>query len=238
MPLLSLTQLATDSAKYLGFLDAGATMSSSQLDDALIAANDMLDNWSSEEIMVPAVSLETFTLTAGVQSYTIGTGLTFNTTRPMAIEGAVHKNTMNAAPYDTPIKIVNASEWAGIDNRGQSNQLIDYLFYDRAQTSAKVYVSPIPLGGNIELTLWKALTQFADKTTQITVPFGYTLPMKLKLAMILAPMYDIAPTDAMVKNYLDSMATIRDLNAALMGRKPPAGQSDAATTPPSVIQTQ
>jgi len=238
MPLLSLTQLATDSAKYLGILDAGGALSSSQLDDALLAANDMLDNWSSEELMVPALSLETFALVAGTQSYTIGTGLTFNTARPMAIEAAAHKNTMYSAPYTTPIKVVNAAEWAAIDNRDQSNLIIDALFYDRAQSNAKVYVAPIPLGGSIELTLWKALTQFADKTTQITVPSGYTLPMKLKLAMIIAPMYDVAPTDAMVKAYMDAMATIRDLNAALMARKPPAGQSDAATAPPSVIQTQ
>ena len=237
MPSLTLTTLATDAAKYLMVLDAGGALSSAQLDDALGAANDMLDNWSSEELMVPSLSLETFTLVAGTATYTIGTGLTFNTARPLAIEAAVHKNTMYSAPYETPVKIVNAAEWASIDNRGQSNLLIDYLFYDRAQANAKVYVSPIPLGGNIELTLWKALTQFPDKTTAITVPDGYKLPMKLSLAMLIAPQYDMAPTEAMVKSTMDAMARVRDLNAALMGRKPPAGQADAATAPPSVIQT-
>jgi hypothetical protein len=237
MPSLTLTTLATDATKYLMVLDAGGALSSTQLDDALAAANDMLDSWSSEQIMVPSISLETFALTGGTASYTIGSALTWNTVRPMVIEAAVHKNTMNAAPYDTPIKVVNAAEWASIDNRGQINQLIQFLFYDRAQTNAKVYVSPIPLGGSIELTLWKALTQFADKTTPITVPAGYPLAMKLALAMLLAPMYDMAPTDAMVKAYSDAMARVRALNASLLGVKPPAGQTDAATAPPTMIHT-
>lgn len=237
MPSLTLTTLAQDAAKYLMVLDAGGTLSSNQLDDALAAANDMLDSWSSEELMIPALSLETFALSAGVAAYSIGAALTWNTVRPMAIEAAVHVNTMYSSPYETPIKVVNAAEWAAIDNRGQSNLLIDYLFYDRAQTNGKCYVSPIPLGGNIQLTLWKALTQFTDKTTPITVPAGYPLPMKLALAMLIAPMYDLAPTEALTKSYMDAMARVRDLNAALMGRKPPAGQTDAATAPPSTIQT-
>ena len=237
MPSLTLTTLAQDAAKYLMVLDAGGTLSSAQLDDALAAANDMLDNWSSEELMIPALSLETFALTAGVNSYTIGPALTWNTARPLAIEAAVHFVTVYTGTLTSTIRVVNGAEWAAIPNRDQNSPLIEALFYDRATTGAKVYVSPIPLGGNVQLTIWKALTQFADKTTPITVPAGYPLAMKLALAMILAPMYDMAPTEALTKNYMDAMARIRDLNAALMGRKPPAGQTDAATAPPTMIQT-
>lgn len=235
---ITLTALATDALSYLGVLDAGGTPSVAELAQALKSANDMLENWSSEEILIPGLLLQTFTLVAGTGSYLIGTGLTWNVVRPMAIEAAVHKNTMNAVAYDTPIKVVNGLEWASIDNRGQSNNLIDYLFYDRALgAAAKVYVSPVPLGGSIELTMWTALTQFADVTTPITLPLGYTQPITYSLAMALAPRYDMAPTESLVKNAMDSMARIRNLNAGLLGRKPPAGQTEAATAPPSMIQT-
>jgi hypothetical protein len=237
MPTLTLTTLATDAALYLGILDSGGSLSSAQLQDALRAANDFLDNWSSEEIMVPGLLLQTFSLVAGTGSYLIGTGLTFNVTRPMAIEAAVHVNTMNGVPYETPIKIVNGAEWASLDNRAASNNIIDFLFYDRQIANAKVYVSPRPLGGSIELTMWTALTQFVDTTTAITIPFGYAQPMKYAMAMAMAPQYMMAPTEALVKNNMDSLARLRDLNAALLGRKPPAGQTEAATAPPSMIQT-
>lgn len=229
--------MATDALSYLGILDAGGTPSATEIAQALRSANDMLDNMSSEEIMVPGLLLQTFALSAGVASYTIGTALTWNTTRPLAIEAAAHINTMYSNPLETPIKVVNAAEWASIDNRAASNLFIDYLFYDRAISGAKVYVSPVPLGGSIQLTTWTALTQFADATTTITFPPGYLQPLTYALAMALAPRYEVAPSDMLMKNYMDAMARLRDLNAALMGRKPPAGQADPATAPPSTIQT-
>lgn len=234
----SLTTVATDALSYAGVLDAGGTPSATELAQALATANGMLDNWSSEELMVPGVLLQTFTLVSGTGSYLIGTGLTWNVFRPMAIEAAVHKNTMNSVAFDNPIKVVNGLEWASIPNRASSNNLIEFLFYDRAPSpNAKVYVSPVPLGGSIELTMWTALTQFADLTTSITFPPGYLLPFTYLFAMALCVRYDIAPTESLVKNSMDAMASIRGLNAALLGRKPPAGQTEAATAPPTMIQT-
>ena len=234
---ISLTTMATDALSYLGVLDAGGTPSATEVAQALRTANDMLDNMSSEELMIPGLLLQTFTLTASTASYTIGTGLTFNVTRPMAIEAAVHINTLNSQPLETPIKIVNGAEWASIDNRASDNNFIEYLFYDRAISGAKVYVSPRPLGGSIQLTMWTALTQFVDATTTLSFPPGYLQPLTYMLAMALAPRYAVAPDDVLVKNAMDSMARLRNLNAALLGRKPPAGQTEAATAPPSSIQT-
>lgn len=234
---ISLTTMATDALSYLGVLDAGGTPSATEIAQALRTANDMLDNMSSEELMVPALSLETFALTAGVNSYTIGAALTWNTARPMAIEAAVHNVVVYTGSLTAPVRVVNGTEWASIPNRDQNSPLIEALFYDRATANAKVYVSPIPFGGTMQLTLWKALTQFADATTTITFPPGYLQPLTYSLAMALAPRYEVAPSDVLVKNTMDAMARLRNLNAALLGRKPPAGQTEAATAPPSSIQT-
>lgn len=235
---ISLTTIATDALSYLGVLDAGGTPSATELAQALRSMNDLLDNWSSEEIMIPGLLLQTFSLVAGTGTYIIGTGQTWNVVKPIAIEAAVHINTMNAVPFVTPIRVVNGAEWASIPNRSQSNNLIEALFYDRYGASVgNIYVSPIPLGGSVQLTMWTALTQFADATTTITLPPGYELPMTYALAMTLAPRYEVQPSDVLVKNYMDAMARLRNQNASLLGKKPPAGQTDTATAPPTMIQT-
>jgi hypothetical protein len=95
----------------------------------------------------------------------------------------------------------------------------------------------MPQGGSVDLVYWAALTPFADATTAITIPPGYNLPLKQQLAIVLAPQYDIQPSDALVKGYTESSARIRALNAALLGDKPPAGQTDTSTAPPSTIQS-
>jgi hypothetical protein len=228
--------MATDALSYLGVLDAGGTPSATEIAQALRTANDMLDNMSSEELMVPALSLETFALTAGVNSYTIGAALTWNTARPMAIEAAVHNVAVYTASLTAPVRVVNGAEWASIPNRDQSSPLIEALFYDRATANAKVYVSPIPVGGTIQLTLWKALTQFADATTTITFPPGYLQPLTYSLAMALRPCSSSQRCAG--EEHDDAMARIRNLNAALLGRKPPAGQTESRHRAPVLDSDQ
>lgn len=238
MPSVNLTTIATAAAQYLMVIDPGGTLSTAQLDQARRAANNLLDNWSSEELMVPTFRLQTFSLSANVGTYTIGTGQTWNTTRPVSIETAVHVNTLNGIPLVTPIKVINAAQFSGINDRDESQNFISALFYDRGYPTGNVYVSPRPLGGSIQIGTYDALTQFADNTTPINIVVGYQDAIEQMLAIKLAPMYDMAPGGPLVKMANAAMARIRDLNADLMGKKPPAGQTDADTNPPTMIQTE
>lgn len=238
MPNVNLTTIATAAAQYLMVIDPGGTLSTAQLDQARRAMNNLLDNWSSEQLMVPSFRLQTFSLSANVGAYTIGTGQTWNTTRPVSIETAVHINTLNAVPLETPIGVVNAAQWAAIQDRSESQNFIKSLFYDRGYPTGNVYVSPRPLAGSIQIGTYDALTQFADNTTPINVVVGYQDALELMLAIKVAPMYDMAPSGSLIKMANAAMARLRDLNAGLMGTKPPAGQTDADTNPPTMIQTE
>lgn len=63
----NLTTVATAAAQYLGVLDSGEGLSSQQLADALAAMNNILDNWSTDPSMIPAV---TRTVTSGSMALT------------------------------------------------------------------------------------------------------------------------------------------------------------------------
>jgi hypothetical protein len=199
--------------------------------------NDWLDNVSSEQVMIPSLLLQVFNLSANTQSYAIGTGQTFNVVQPMAIIGAELLNTMNSSSFATPVEVVNAQKWAQLADRNASSNIVKYLFYDRARAAAaKVYLSPVPLGGTIELTMWAPLTQFADATTPVTLPApGYARLIKLALAIEIAPQFDVTPSQTLLQNYADAMARIRNLNAELVGSEPAAGQVLASATPAGQI---
>lgn len=237
MPNVNLTTIATSALEDLMVLDAGGAASTAQLDQARRAMNSVLENLSVEQLWVPEFLLQTFALSANVGTYTIGTGQTWNTTRPVSLETAVHINTLNGVPLETPIGVVNAAQWAAIQDRGESQNFIKSAFYDRGYPTGNVYVSPRPLGGSIQLGTYVALDLFADNTTPVNLPNGYQRPLEKLLAMELATKYDMAPNASLVASCKDATARIRNLNAALMGTKPPTGQTDADTQPPTMIQT-
>jgi len=229
---ITLTQVAQFAALELGVLDSGEGLSAQQLADFLYSINAAIDNRSSEQAEVLSVLIATFVLTAAQKSYTIGTGQNFDTARPVAITAAQHILTVSAHPYETPIEVQHARQWAANMDRGSSSLVVRKLFYDRQFPTGNVYLSPIPLtASSIELTMWQPLGQFADATTPLTVPPGYSDWYNLLGCICMAPQFEMAVPASVTARYEDEIGRIRNLNAQLLGQAPPAGQTSAVETP-------
>ena len=232
MATTTLTALATSAAEDLGVIDAGGSLSASQLAQALTAANAMLDNWSSQKLLIARSLLQTFTLANGTQNYTIGPALTFAVTpAPVKIAAAT---LLNSAGPSFPIQVLNALEWSRLTDRQSTSFLVKHMFYDRAATG-KVYFSPVPSGSalTVELTMWVALAQFVDATTSYTLIPGYLQLMEYGLALALAPKYDVAPSPQLKENYEQAMAAVASLNADLLG----SDQAGGAVAAPQPVAT-
>jgi hypothetical protein len=90
-------------------------------------ANVMLDRWSGERLMLRTSVQTAFPLTAGVESYTIGTGQTFNTAKPLSIQGAFIRDNYG---IDTPVEIVSRDRFDSYPDKSISNARPISLFYD------------------------------------------------------------------------------------------------------------
>src|SRR5206468_2029310 len=90
MPTTSATcqDIVGRAMKYIGSFAAGEPLEAENAADALDVLNGMLDSWAADRLFIFATTISPFALTSNVQSYTIGTGATFNTTRPSIIEAA------------------------------------------------------------------------------------------------------------------------------------------------------
>lgn len=234
MPSLSLTSIATAAAQFLNILDPGGALSAQQLTDALAFTNALLDNWSSEGLMIPSTTIYSGSFVANQQTLTIGVGGDIVTTavnRPMAIISAALKL---PAGVGKEIKIVTAQQWAAIEDRQSNSYGVKYLYYDRGQASNKgtMYFAPTPLGGSVELVCYQPLTQFADTTTPVTIPPGYERLLKYGCAMEMAPQYSVPIPASVQANFADAMARVRRLNSTLYGPPSPAGDVLAAGTGP------
>ena len=225
---MTLTNLVNAALRKLGVLPTGASLvaGAPQLTDALDTVNNLLDNWGADKLMAISVFINGYALQPNTGTYLIGPGQTFNVARPAAIEAAA-VNLQNGITM--PVRVLNAKEWADLPDRSAYAHLVEYLFYDRALTIGKVFVSPVPIvAANLELTTWLQISKFGDFTTDNPIQPGYARLLELATAIELAPEYPAARvSDQLMKDYLEAMAAIRNLNASLLGQDPVEVQAGA-----------
>ena len=174
--------------KKLGVYAAGETLNNDDLADALEALNDMLGSWSINGLNLLAETLINTSVAAGVGSITIGSGATWDTTRPTRIVGAYVRDSNG---IDLPVRI--------IEDRSEYDRIIDKtitgrpraLFYDATYTTGTIYLDMVT---DEAYTLFVValipLSNLALKTTTVSLPDEYKLALKTNLAVVLAPDYE------------------------------------------------
>jgi len=146
-------QLLTRALRIVGAIGQGETPSSTALTEAAQALNDLLYEWNTDGM--DQWNLRVYTcspLVAGTNSYTIGTGSTFNFPAPLKIfQAYLHDNTTG---YDSPLIIIDWATYLQYSNKAQQgtpNQL--------------VYKTPAAIGATGEMQGTITLVLTPDTTT-------------------------------------------------------------------------
>jgi hypothetical protein len=82
------TSLVSGSLLLLGVYAPGETPNATEIANGVEVANDLIDDWATQGLTIPSTVREVFTLTAGQQTYSIGSGGDFDTVRPQSIDAA------------------------------------------------------------------------------------------------------------------------------------------------------
>lgn len=205
--------LIARSMRRIGVLASGETASSSEAQDALTNLSAMFGSWSTEGLLIYGKVSETFPFVVGTQSYTMGTGGTFNTTRPLKVESALLETTQGTDTFDLPIEIVNQQQWDAITIKtNQSSQPNKLLILD-TYPLATLYFWPIPNAtASVVLRSWKPLTSIASISTTVDLPPGYEDAIVLSLARRLAPEYGKAVDELLNEEANFAKANIKRMN--------------------------
>ena len=195
--------------RICGAIGQNETPTSSEADDGLVALNDMLDSWSTDRTYIYSILQESFPLTSGVVTYTIGTGGTFNTNRPVSIDNVFIR--LNGA--DFPVKAIDSQDYNSIVVKTTNGGIPEYFFYNPAFPLATISLWGAPSAGCvIYLNTWQQLTQFADLATNYSFPQGYARALAYGLAMEIAPEYGARLTAEAMATAMVSQANIRNKN--------------------------
>ena len=193
----------------IGALAQGEVASVDATNDALDSLNSMIDSWANDSLIIYARTWESFTLTGGTSTYTIGSGGTFNTVRPIDIVDAYLRN----GTVDYPMGIITDEAYNGIPYKSIQG-IPDSLNYDNAYPLGNIRLYPVPPASySLFLLTEKPITTFTSLDTVMSLPVGWLRALIYNLAIEISPEYsqDTGQTvDAsVVKIANDSLNLIR-----------------------------
>lgn len=209
--------IVQDALEMLGIYAAGETMSDADAGRGLSVLNDMLDSWSNESLTCFAITEQSAALVVGTSAYTIGSGGTFNMTRPLRlIEGPGAAYTLDSGGNKYQMNVVPQDQWNLITNTSstQTSNFPNTLFYDPQFPLGTLHFFPTP---NASYTAyWDSYLQLVTLTslsTAVSLPPGYKRALGTNLAVAIKPYFTAAQIDpAVIKEALESKGNIKRTN--------------------------
>lgn len=197
--------------KHLGVLAAGETPSAEDQADCLVELNALLGTWANERLLVHGTRRTTHTLTPSLSPHTIGAAGTFDTTRPLRIDGAGIIRVGEAV--ETPIALLTDAEYASLLDKAQTDAAPLRLWVEQTYPTAKLWLSPVPTtAATLVLYIWSHIPAFVA-ADDVALPDGYENALALALALQVAPMYGIEPSGTLRENAVNALAAIQRTNA-------------------------
>lgn len=207
-------ELIASSLRLIGVLASGETATADEANDALSALNQMLSQWSNENLVVYQKVRDEFTLTASDGSYTWGTTAgagNFTTARPVQVLSA-RLELQGTDPQEIPLKILTLEEYSAISSKELESSIPQGVFFDGAYPNVGVNFWPVPSASE-HVVFW-SLKPFSTLTldTDISYPPGYEKAIRFNLAVDLAPEYGRPVDQLILQQAIDSKAEIKRKN--------------------------
>ena len=177
--------LVKQSLRGIGVLESGEEPSPEELNDSYEIATQMVEDWSNESLLIYGSTHESFAIdTVGAaNNYTIGSGATLNTARPLQI---INLRDRDSSGHETPIKIVGLSQWAGLSNRNSVSRP-KYAYYNPDYPTGTLYLDSIPESGHfLKFVSYKQFTALPALDSDVDYPPGYERCIRLNLEVELA----------------------------------------------------
>ena len=210
--------------------------------DALDALNMMLDSLSARGLMTTSTIYENFPIVGGQQSYTIGVGANFNTSKPFSIQEAFVRD---SSGMDYPLAIISAEDYMEISNKNMPGLTTrpTGIYYDpgasqQATQTGTIYFYATP---DVAYTLYirteKPFTEFTSLSTATTFPLYYNEMLVYNLPVRLAVAFGATVSEELKYIAKESMRIVENLNSANKKTTATISFPARSATSPSDIRT-
>jgi hypothetical protein len=150
---------------------------------ALEALNNMISLWGAA-LLPPSITSTNHLLTIGVLEYTIGTGGTIDSERPLYIANAHIRDASTGD--DVPLKILSGEEFNAITDKDESGTPTG-LYYLAEYPLGKIFLNKAPgATDTLYIEYWGNFTELEALSTEVVLPAEYKKALIYNLAVELA----------------------------------------------------
>lgn len=197
--------------RKLGALGVGETPDATESAECLSTLNALLDSLSIEPGIIWAEQSITKAVSAALATMTIGSGATWDTTRPVKIISAQWIDSANN-PYDISVD-VPLSEFLRL-SKVATTGTPTILNYEPTVASGTLKWYPTPSeNGTMRLVVWVSPQTGISLSTTLVMPPGYERMLVYELTKELAPDYEITLSPLVLQQAAEAKAAIRRANA-------------------------
>ena len=166
--------------RLIGVLESGETPEANVANDALYVLNCIIKSLNNEGLIAYSTVNDIFSLVAGTGYYTIGSGGTFDTTRPQEIISAFIRDDSD---YDHNLKLIGRKEYDRLYYKDASTNIPTQLYYNPTYPLGYIYLWPIPAEAyTIGITQNVQLTEFASLAATASVRARSIFCLKLSFS--------------------------------------------------------
>lgn len=163
--------LISNSLRKAGILSSGETAEGEDADETLEIMNDILEQWSLEDLMVYYSTILTVPLIAGTNSYSIGPTGDLVATRPIELLAAWIRTADN---LDIPIDYIAFENYQYVIQKATAGTYPNIIAYQPTYPNGVVYLWQSPAAGlSLRINVASQFIAVADLDTEITFPPGY-----------------------------------------------------------------
>ena len=169
----------------LGVTDGSGEPEAWQYAQGLQSLNSMLASWSREKQTLYGLFDESFTLTIGKASYTVGTGGELNTAWPFEIQSAYYRDSNS---IDYPIQIVSQDQYERVSVKSTETRPRYLVYNPKGYPTGNATLYPVPDEAyTLFWTAQKVITSYATIDDTVGIAPEYEEAMEYNLTMRLAP---------------------------------------------------
>lgn len=195
--------------RLIGVYSIGETPTSDEAVDGLAALNAMLDEWTTEQLMAYAKTLDSIPLTAGLATYTLGATGSIVTIRPDTISETSY---IESQGVSYPLDIFTLEEYNALPQKSISASVPTALWYNPTFPNGTLTVYPVPSAVST-LKLWSIKpVSYVNLTDEVALPPAYENAITMNLACHLAIEFGVAPNPTLMKKAALAKSKIKRKN--------------------------
>lgn len=133
--------IITAALRKLGVVAQGEDATADMITEAAFALNTLVKSWEADGMPLWALRTTPIPLSAGVASYTIGTGQTVDTDKPLKVIQAWNRTISSS--IDVPMRLITKEEYSILGNKTSSGNPIQ-AYYEPQKNVGVLTVFPVP----------------------------------------------------------------------------------------------